>query len=564
MDPGRIALVATLSGFFLATSAPEARAQQRADTSRLRSAMTPLGLFMTDGSKTLLPGRLSLGLTAHYAADPVSFRFPDFDDALEAVIEEQLFTDVAAAIGVLHRFDIGVVLPVALAQKADDEAGLGEISGGGFGDLRVMPRIQAIEQDEWGLDVVVIPELILPTGSEARLLGDPSLSFRPGVVLGRRFGPLKLVGNVAWRIRQNGDVEDVELTDELALSGGAAYDLRLEAPLPLTLLAEVTTTTEAGAPFDSGGQGGSELFAGARTHLMRKVVVTAGAAGGLNQAVGVPRWRALVSLAYAPSEQDRDDDGIIDDHDPCPFDAEDRDGYEDDDGCPDPDNDADGIVDDEDQCPDEAETLNDIQDHDGCPDEDIADLDGDGVPDIDDECRDQPEDLDGHQDDDGCPDPDNDLDGVPDSRDECPIQHETINGIDDDDGCPDEGKGLTEVVGEKIEIKSTVLFETAKSAIRDESRSLLNQVALTILAHPTILRVRVEGHTDNRGSAAGNLSLSQDRADSVRQYLIRQGVEAERLVAEGFGESRPIDTNSSDQGRARNRRVEFVILERSE
>ncbi|MSP91261.1 MAG: hypothetical protein EXR79_05600 [Myxococcales bacterium] len=169
---------------------------------------------------------------------------------------------------------------------------------------------------------------------------------------------------------------------------------------------------------------------------------------------------------------DMDGDGIGDDDDRCPRAAEDRDGYEDLDGCPDPDNDGDGVPDERDQCRREPETKNGLQDDDGCPDADgdgdgvedardqcggekedqdgfedgdgceDPDNDKDGVKDVDDKCPSKPEDRDGFADDDGCPDPDNDGDGVLDSGDKCPGKPETKNGVDDDDGCPDEAKPL--------------------------------------------------------------------------------------------------------------------------
>jgi len=133
---------------------------------------------------------------------------------------------------------------------------------------------------------------------------------------------------------------------------------------------------------------------------------------------------------------DNDGDGIPDGRDLCPNQAEDRDGFEDQDGCPDPDNDHDGIPDVDDLCPLRAEDFNGIADEDGCPDG-VIDSDGDGIPDSRDTCPHQAEDFDGFEDDDGCPDPDNDLDGIEDRFDKCPLQPENYNGIEDDDGCPE-------------------------------------------------------------------------------------------------------------------------------
>lgn len=550
-----------IAALVIGALSPTAQAQERADVGRLRTAVTTEGLFMTDGTRMLYPGQTTFGLTSHFARNSVAFRYPDFDDAFDPVVGQQLFMDLSVGIGLFYGVDIGIVLPTVLRQRGPVDAGLGDLTGAGIGDLRLVPRVQIIEEADWGVDVALIPEITLPTGSERRFLGDPGASFRPQVVVGRRFGPAKLSGSIAWRIRQNAVVEDVELTDEVALTAGASLDVIQDGPLPLTILAELTGTSQAFSPFSGGGQGGMELLAGARTRVASDFVVTAGGAVGLAEAIGVPTYRVLLGVAFAPSAPDYDRDGIPDAVDRCPRRAEDKDGYKDSDGCPDLDNDGDGIYDDEDECPDERETMNGIADDDGCPDGEEGDRDADGIPDDEDRCPDRAEDYDGYLDDDGCPDPDNDYDGVPDAMDQCPEEHETINGIDDDDGCPDEGEPETEIIEERIELKGTVLFESGKSTIRAVSKPLLDQVALTILANPQIRLVRIEGHTDDRGPAEDNFFLSQDRADSVRRYLIERGVEAERLVAEGYGEEQPIDTNSTSAGRSRNRRVEFVIVE---
>ncbi len=137
-------------------------------------------------------------------------------------------------------------------------------------------------------------------------------------------------------------------------------------------------------------------------------------------------------------DPDNDGDGVLDDADLCPDTPEDRDGYLDEDGCPDLDNDGDGIPDAVDACPDLAEDFDGEQDDDGCP-EVLQDRDGDGVPDRVDRCPDRPEDRDGFEDEDGCPELDNDLDGLPDARDACPDQAEDYDGFEDDDGCPEGG-----------------------------------------------------------------------------------------------------------------------------
>jgi hypothetical protein len=136
-------------------------------------------------------------------------------------------------------------------------------------------------------------------------------------------------------------------------------------------------------------------------------------------------------------EEDNDEDGISDKIDECPNEAEDPDGFNDEDGCPELDNDLDGVPDNLDTCPMEIEDIDNFEDDDGCPD---LDNDKDGILDNFDQCKDLPEDKDGFQDEDGCPDKDNDKDGIPDNIDKCPHKAETLNGIKDGDGCPDKKK----------------------------------------------------------------------------------------------------------------------------
>ena len=255
-------------------------------------------------------------------------------------------------------------------------------------------------------------------------------------------------------------------------------------------------------------------------------------------------------------DRDNDGDGITDTSDRCPNEPEDVDTFEDADGCPDPDNDRDRILDGVDQCPLEAEDYNGIEDTDGCPE---RDTDGDGILDPHDACPEQPEDRDRFQDEDGCPDPDNDGDGILDVVDRCPMQPEVINGFEDEDGCPDET--VIQVTCANIEIRDTIYFETNRAVIQPRSFNLLNQLAAEMVSRPDIRRVSVEGHTDSRGRDRHNLELSQQRAASVREYLLAHGVTADRLSSQGFGETRPIDDNNTPAGRAANRRVEFVILE---
>jgi OOP family OmpA-OmpF porin len=222
---------------------------------------------------------------------------------------------------------------------------------------------------------------------------------------------------------------------------------------------------------------------------------------------------------------DADGDRIANTDDDCITDPEDYDTFEDTDGCPDPDNDGDGLLDNVDRCPMEAE------------------------------------DIDGFMDEDGCPDDDNDADGILDLNDACPMEPEDFNGNEDEDGCPD-GDTLVTLTADRIEIREQINFELNSANITGTvSFQVLDAVASVLRMYPTIV-IRVEGHTDNRGSNSYNQQLSQDRADSVMNYLVSVGIDRARLTAVGFGEEVPIADNATESGRAANRRVEFHITAR--
>jgi outer membrane protein OmpA-like peptidoglycan-associated protein len=229
--------------------------------------------------------------------------------------------------------------------------------------------------------------------------------------------------------------------------------------------------------------------------------------------------RLSVSLKLpGPAEVDTDGDGIMDKYDECPRQPEDYDGYMDGDGCPDPDNDNDGILDVNDDCPLQAE------------------------------------DMDGWEDEDGCPDPDNDGDGILDVNDKCPNNAETFNNYMDDDGCPDEA---TPEIPKFINI--IFQFATAKIVGADHV-PVMDYIASVMKDHPE-MRLKITGYTDNIGSEAFNMKLSEKRATAVRDEFVALGVDAERFDLDWKGESNPIDTNDTEEGRQRNRRIEFTVLD---
>ena len=221
------------------------------------------------------------------------------------------------------------------------------------------------------------------------------------------------------------------------------------------------------------------------------------------------------------------------------------------------DRDGDGIPDNVDRCPDQPEDKDGFQDEDGCPD---LDNDGDGIPDTLDKCPNEPEDKDGFQDQDGCPDPDNDGDGIPDTLDKCPNEPETFNNYQDADGCPDEVPAAVKKFTGVIE---GINFKTGSAEILPGSYVILDRAVKVLQDYPEV-NLEISGHTDNRGKADYNRDLSQRRADSVKTYFVQRGIASVRLQAIGYGLTRPIADNKTQSGRATNRRTEFRLINVSE
>ena len=235
-----------------------------------------------------------------------------------------------------------------------------------------------------------------------------------------------------------------------------------------------------------------------------------------------PSWKKMSGEELLADLTADDGDSVEGAADQCPQAREDIDGFQDEDGCPDLDNDLDGFPDRRDACPDEKGGEPWVVDSlDGC--KPWSDRDGDGI----------------HDDDDACPD-----------------KAERVNGVNDEDGCPDFKVVVTK---ERIDFDQKVMFATGTADLEPVSLDLLQAIAQVMIDNPQVLLVEVGGHTDDVGSDASNKKLSQARAEAVVAQLVVFGVAPGRLSAKGYGESKPVIKDTTEEARAANRRVEFVV-----
>ncbi|HKY41304.1 MAG TPA: OmpA family protein [Polyangiaceae bacterium] len=242
-----------------------------------------------------------------------------------------------------------------------------------------------------------------------------------------------------------------------------------------------------------------------------------------------------------PPPADRDHDGVLDRDDKCPSQTGVAPS-----GCP-ADTDQDGVLDRDDYCPKESGPAPK-----GCPVPPDPDPDKDGVPLPCDVCPDEkgvrP---------DGCPIRDSDGDGILDDKDKCPKEAETKNGFEDDDGCPDQ---IPEKIKKFTGVIEGIFFDQGKATIRKDSARVLDAAVKVLQEFPSV-SMEISGHTSSEGDKAFNDKLSQDRADAVKQWLVDKGVGAERIKTRGAGPDEPVADNKTAAGRAKNRRIEFKVVQ---
>ncbi|MBW2627076.1 MAG: OmpA family protein [Deltaproteobacteria bacterium] len=618
------------------------------DLHLFRPAVDTRGYFSVNGTEVMPHKEFSFGLVLDAGFGILRYNGfvndPDNTVAADASrqnrIAKQAFTGTFMFnFGLIDRLVIGIQLPITFFRgnsvQTPDRLPGGSCSGAtsagclynyqanglrsqGVGDLTIHAKARLLNLGESPVGIAVTLRAGFPTAKTSQFAGEPGFSLWPTAVL--EFQPIEkirlaLEGGYRWNSQQgasfiwDGRSEPSGLGDPLAnavdpvdqgtgnrftyndlITFGFGSSFRIARSLDFII---EFYGTKIAQEIGTKGTLSMEALGGFKYFVTNKSFLYFAAGAGIPktgfQAADV---RAVIAFMYEPAVGDRDKDGIPDDDDGCPDDPEDKDGFEDRDGCPDLDNDGDGILDVDDACPLVKEDYDGDRDEDGCPEGREGDRDGDGIPDNVDDCPDEPEDFDGFQDEDGCPDPDNDGDGIPDEKDLCPNDPEDFDGFEDEDGCPDvdndadrildvddacpndpetyngnededgcPDKGLVILEDTQITILEKVYFETDSAIIKSRSFALLDAVAATLNASPQITLVEIQGHADERGSDKYNIKLTRARAASVMNALIERGVIKSRLRSGGYGERCPVDPKHTARAWEKNRRVEFKIIE---
>lgn len=488
-------------------------------------------------------------LLGDYAHQPLVLRSVPSDDDRGAVVKNQLFLHLNVGVALWNRLNLDISVPIALAQNGDNPTAGGQAftspSGAEFGDLRFGARVTLVGEYRDAFQAAIGGYLWAPSGGGDSFVGSGKARGLPMLILGGRIDE-----RVVWsamggpEIQEKSTLGNIEQGTMLKWGAGVGFLLLDNRHLQIgpelygaaTLRDVQKRTTNL------------ELLLDARYRIVSDLEIAAGAGPGLTSGVGTPDFRAVLSIAYTPEPKPEHEPILTPEQPKPPPPPEDRD--------------LDGIIDVEDACPDVKGVPDADKTKNGCPPEEPKDSDGDGILDPSDACPTVKGVANENPKLNGCPPPappkDTDGDGILDKDDACPSEMGAPDPNPSKNGCP----RSVRVSGSEIIILEQVQFATGKATIKAESDPLLDEVASVFTQHPEITKVEVQGHTDNRGAAAMNKKLSQARADAVRKALLARGIAAERLTAKGYGPDKPVEDNATDEGRQKNRRVQFLIVDK--
>jgi OOP family OmpA-OmpF porin len=535
--------------------------------------------------------RPALGVVGEYAFKPIAV--PTGPGTHTTVVSDQFFLHPGGSLVLADRVRIAVDVPVALYQHGQSVLAFGQQysapNKAALGDVRFGGDVRIVGQYGDPVTVGVGGQVFVPSGQADLYTSDNQGHGIVHATIAGEKGLLEYSAQVGVHLRGlHSTYANAPIGDELMFAAAVGVSLANHKLLIGPEFYGSTVISGGSAAFFDGYSTPLEAILGAHFTFLDDFRFGAAAGPGFSKAYGSPDLRVIASLEWAPAYHapppaDTDGDGIPDTVDACPTVAGVASPDPRKNGCPVTDRDGDGIPDAEDACPDVAGVRTTDPKTNGCP----PDQDGDGIPDAQDACPTVP----GIKTDDpktnGCPS-DRDHDGIIDSQDACPdkpgvkTDDPKTNGCppnpdrDNDgipnevDACPDQAgpadpdpkkNGCPKAVVEngQIRILEQVKFAFNSAVILPESDGIMQAVLKVLEEHPEIKHVRVEGHTDNKGSAKYNKDLSGKRAASVMTWLVLHKIDKDRLSAQGFGAERPIESNGTDEGRTANRRVEFHI-----
>ena len=516
----RSALLAVASASAATAAAPAARA----DACEVRNGLSPCidaqglwvhpgpGRFVAIGPGTTTPeGQAAFGMLVTYMSRPIGLRVgsADPDGLVTYLVDDAVDATYWAAIGVLDRLELSVAAPETFFQSG---AGLGAVLGTGEQLARttvrdprlgvayaLLPRPRAGNDD--GLSLVARGELAIPLGDEAGFARASTVTFAPSGAAEWRRDRLTVGGEVIGRIRGVSPFADVVWGTQVG--GGLGATVLVWDDARMRVGGEAFTLVDV----DSQPRGEPLMPAEWMVHVSSApllggdVSFLAGGGGPIpwtgEAALGTPRMRFELGVRYAPEGRDTDGDGVLDRDDRCAEALEDQDGFQDQDGCPDPDNDADGTPDAQDRCPTAAE------------------------------------DRDGFEDDDGCPEADDDRDGVLDGDDKCPREAETIDGNADGDGCPEPGATTKpRWQGNQVVIDGLAKFAPASDAPTPALEGQLRMLAQLARTRAPLQVVIVEAWADRSSDASAPAQdLAARRAEAARRILAAAGIPVATITA---------------------------------
>ncbi|HEY2509640.1 MAG TPA: OmpA family protein [Polyangiaceae bacterium] len=464
--------------------------------------------------------RPALGLVAEYSYRPLVIYNSD-DSVRESIVRNSLVLHPGGSLVLWDRLRVGFDLPVYAYQFGHTGTLAGttyQPPSEGVGDLRLGAdaRIYGKYDDAFTLAGGV--QLFVPTGSRADYTSDGVTRAEPRVLAAGRVGAFVYAGKLAFDYRALRDsFAGSSLGSDFLFAASAGVKTWQDRLVVGPEIFGSTVVTGHDGAFTKDNTPFEMLFAGHVT-VADDWRFGGGIGPGLTRAFGEPVVRAVISAEWAPAYAKPRPPPPPPAPPPTPPPPPPPPPPEPPPPPP-PDRDGDGIVDAEDACPDVPGVRTDDPKTNGCP-------------------------------------PDRDKDGILDPQDACPDVPGPPNEDPKKNGCP-----LAQIVEGQVKIRDQIKFRFDKADLDPASDPILEAVAAILTAHPEIARVRVEGHTDNQGSAAYNLSLSKRRAASVLKWLGGHGIAKGRLQSEGYGLTRPIDDNATEDGRRNNRRVEFHIVE---